>query len=216
MIDLLITRRVISIPRTVQALVSNSLTRNAVEGRAQQAIASHSTLDLAFPMTISETALDWMMVKYSEQAVFNPRREIQHWFAYSSGAHLEPGYMPLFYFRQSKDRPSANKSAISAIGEGVAGFLAQRLYGCTKLARPNHDYPDIVMEASGVTYLVEAKATVIKNPASELDANLLWFVSHTATAAGMDVRPVKGLLISTRINTDTDYSCEFAEVEILP
>ena len=95
-------------------------------------------------------------------------------------------------------------------------FLAQRLYRCTKLARPNHDYPDIVMEGDGVTYLVEAKATIAGSPFSEIEANMLRFVSHTASAESMDVRPLKGLLVSTGIESEVSYRCEYVEVEIAP
>ncbi|MBD1999235.1 hypothetical protein H6G00_21905 [Leptolyngbya sp. FACHB-541] len=94
-----------------------------------------------------------MISKYSEQLVYRPLEEMQYWFAYSSGAFLEPGYPPLFYSRTEHKVITPNKSAVAGIGEGIAGFLAQRLYQCRKLARPNHDYPDIVMEGNGKTYL---------------------------------------------------------------
>lgn len=215
MIQLIVSGNLLRLPRDLQAMVSNALTRSALRGRVESRLNELVGTQPTVNLTISETTLDYMMVKYSEQAVFNPRREIQHWFAYSSGAHLDPGYLPLFYYREKRNRPSPNKSAIAAIGEGIAGFLAQRLYRCTKLARPNHDYPDIVMDANETTYLIESKATLEGKPENALNSNLLHFVSHTATAELLDVRPLKGLLISTKIETDTAYRIEFLEVEIV-
>lgn len=216
MIHLDVSRSTLRLPRDLQGLISNALTRAALQQRALDKLDSLIASRAPASMLISEPTLDWMMVKYSEQAVFNPRREIQHWFAYSSGAHIDPGYPPLFYFREKRNRPSPNKSAVAAIGEGIAGFLAQRLFHCVKLARPNHDYPDIVMDASHMTYLVEAKATLAGEPEAAIDSNLLRFVSHIATAELMDVRPVKGLLISTGIETESQYRVELVEVEIAP
>lgn len=215
MIQLHIQRQLISMPRSLQALVSNSLTRSALEDEAREQLASHTVVGSPFDLSLAESTLDWMMMRFSEQVVFNPRKEIQHWFAYTSGAYLEPGYAPLYYF-WTTTKPSPNKSAISAIGEGIAGYLAQYYYHCSMLARPNHDYPDIVMEtqSADATYLVEAKATIIDEPQKAIEANLLRFVSNTATAELLDVRPLKGLLVSTRIESEMIYRVEYVEVEI--
>lgn len=103
-----------------------------------------------------------MIEKYSEQLVYKPLEEVRYWFAYSSGAFITPGYPALFYSRTKDNKVSPNKSAVASIGEGVTGFLAQKLYKCRKLARPNHDFPDIVMEDNNYTktHLFESKATI--------------------------------------------------------
>ena len=154
-----------------------------------------------------------MIVKYSEQWVFQPLREIQRWFAYESGAYLDPGYPPLYYAKTGGSRPSPNKSAVSAIGEGIAGFLGQRLYHCRKLARPNHDYPDVVMEASNHTFVLEAKATTQPDSFEGIIAEELPRLASFASSANqMDVRRVSALLIATELVSESEYHCLLVEV----
>jgi hypothetical protein len=147
--------------------------------------------------------------------VFQPLREIQRWFAYESGAYLDPGYPPLYYAKTGGVRPSPNKSAVSAIGEGVAGFVAQRLFQCRKLARPNHDYPDVVMEAKNCTFLLESKATTQANALEGTIAEELPRLASFASSANqMDVRPVAALLIATELVSESKYRCLLAEVQL--
>ncbi|QDU39716.1 hypothetical protein Mal4_40620 [Maioricimonas rarisocia] len=212
MIELEVTRSSINFPRNMQARVAHALARRTLQEDVRNELDALTTAGDSFRTSLSTTTLDWMMTKYSEQLVFNPRREIEHWFAYDSGAYLDPGYPPLFYQADRRKGPSPNKSAVAAIGEGVAGFLAQRVYGCRKLARPNHDCPDIVMEANNTTYLVEAKASLGGNAADAISENKLSFVSLTATSAILDVRPVRGLLVSTSIALEDSYRIHILEV----
>jgi len=159
-----------------------------------------------------------MVVKYSEQLVFQPFEEIRYWFTYSAGAFLEPGYPPLYYSRDRSSRVSPNKTAVSAIGEAMAGFVAQRLYQCTKLARPNHDYPDVVMESQRRTYLVEAKATlqsVEEGIESVVNDELPRLASFTSSAGQLDVRPVVGLLIGTCLVSEIQYYCYMIELQLV-
>lgn len=168
-------------------------------------------------ININEVTLRMMIGKYSEQMVFQPLTEIRHWFAYSGGAYIEPGYPPLFYSRTRYKTVSPNKSAVAGIGEGIAGFLSQRLYRCRKLARPNHDYPDIVMESGGTTYLVESKAT-LSDPANvrtEIEGELPRMAAFIASCARMDTRPVIGLCIGTAIMSEIDYHCFVVEVRLV-
>jgi len=141
---------------------------------------------------------------------------MQYWFAYSSGAFLEPGYPPLFYSRTEHKVITPNKSAVAGIGEGIAGFLAQRLYQCRKLARPNHDYPDIVMEGNGKTYLVESKATALSlaDIQQVLDEELIRIAAYTASCAELDARPVVGLLVGTALISETAYQSCITEVVV--
>jgi hypothetical protein len=128
---------------------------------------------------------------------------------------LEPGYPPLFYSRDRNRTVSPNKSAVAAIGEGIAGFIAQRLYRCTKLARPNHDYPDIVMEGEQKTFLVEAKATLQSQDdriEEVVEAELPRLASLTSSAGQLDVRPVVGLLIGTALVSEVHYYCYMVEL----
>lgn len=156
-----------------------------------------------------------MIKKYSEQLVFQPLKEIQYWFTYSSGTFLnDPGYPPLYYYTTSKKKVSPNKSAVCSIGEGIAGYLSQQLYKCRKLARPNHDFPDIVMTSHGKTYLVESKATLSSDSGImiEVRETLPRMASFVSSCVGLDRRPIIGLLIGTYIINETNYHCYITEL----
>ena len=159
MITLEIQRRSLRFSKEEQNLATGSNTRDVLRGRFQKALAVKPAYTGAPTLSIDESVLKRMISKYSEQLIYQPLNEIRFWFEYSSGVFLEPGYPPLFYAKNKGKSVSPNKTAVAAVGEGVAGLLAQRLYQCRKLARPNHDYPDIVMDTGRKTYLVESKAS---------------------------------------------------------
>src|SRR5690242_11135990 len=89
-------------------------------------------------LSIRESTLEYVLSKYSEQAVFEPWRELQHWFAYTGGLFILPGYAPLDY-ASGRLKQSGNVSVAQAIGEAVAGLVLQWEFGGQLLARPNHD-----------------------------------------------------------------------------
>jgi hypothetical protein len=100
----------------------------------------------------------------------------------------------------------------------MAGLIAQRLYQCAKLARPNHDYPDIVMEGQQKTYLVEAKATlqsVEEGIENVVKGELPRLAAFTSSAGQLDVRPVVGLLIGTSLISETQYYCYMIELQLV-
>jgi hypothetical protein len=217
MISLTIKKKLISLSAHEQGLATAAHARSALAPEFQAAIAARTT-ETSLSQMISESTLERMVVKYSEQLVFQPLQEIRYWFTYSSGAFLEPGYPPLYYGRDRNRSVSPNKSAVSAIGEGIAGFLAQRLYRCTKLARPNHDYPDIVMEGQYMTFLVEAKATLRSEEEqieTVVDSELPRLASLTSSAKLLDVRPIRGLLIGTMLVSEVEYYCYMLELELV-
>jgi hypothetical protein len=213
-ITLNLNRKTITLSDQEQGLATGAHARSALAPEFHAAIAlrtTHSTGQLV----ISEPALHRMIVKYSEQSVFQPLREIRHWFTYTSGAYLAPGYPPLYYNRDKNKNVSPNTSAVAAVGEGIAGFLAQRLFRCRKLARPNHDYPDIVMEGNGKTYLVEAKATLSENYMDIeciIDQELPRLASLTSSARQLDVREVSALLVGTQLISEVEYNCYLVEI----
>lgn len=217
MISIAIRKKTITLSQLEQGLATAAHARSAMAPEFQAAIIPRTT-ETRHSMVISESTLERMVVKYSEQLVFQPLEEIRYWFTYSSGAFLEPGYPPLYYSRDKNRSVSANKSAVAAIGEGIAGFIAQRVYRCTKLARPNHDYPDVVMEGQKITYLVESKATLQPDEGGieyVVDAELPRLASFTSSAGQLDVRPVVGLLIGTTLISEVEYSCYMIELQLV-
>ncbi|MBD2001422.1 hypothetical protein H6G00_33320 [Leptolyngbya sp. FACHB-541] len=217
MIQISLERRQLQLSPIEQSLAKAAASRSAMRFQFQFQLANkESAYQSASPLQIQTAILKRMISKYSEQMVYRPLDEMQYWFAYSSGAFLEPGYPPLFYSRTEHRTVSPSKSAVAGIGEGIAGFLAQQLYRCRKLARPNHDYPDIVMEGNGKTYLVEAKATT----ASDLDIQqiiedeLIRMVAYASACAELETRSVVGVLVGTALVSETHYRCYVTEVTV--
>ncbi|NLX99192.1 MAG: hypothetical protein GXY83_23900 [Rhodopirellula sp.] len=215
MISLEIERRRITIPAEMQGVVTASSERARYRNLLQKSLASQLRYTETLGSAISETTLKRMVTKYSEQLAFQPLTELRHWFTYRSGAYIEPGYPPLFYGAVKTSAFSPNKSAESAIGEAIAGCLGQRLYRCRKLARPNHDYPDIVMERPDQTYLVEAKATLASREKIRqiADEEIPSMATMVISSKLMDTRPVVGLIVGTFFDSENHYSVCITEID---
>ncbi|MBD2057820.1 hypothetical protein H6F88_17645 [Oculatella sp. FACHB-28] len=216
-IQITLEQRQFRLSPTERSLAKASGSRDAVRHRLQSQLYSRQIpYNPADSVSIEEYSLEWMVRKYSEQLIYQPLEEMQYWFTYSSGVFLEPGYPPLFYSRTAKQSVSANKSAVAGVGEGIAGYLMQQCYRAHKLARPNHDYPDIVMEGNGNTYLVESKATASspREIQKVLKKELVDMAIHTATCAGLDTRPVIGVLMGTALVDESHYHCCITEVRV--
>ena len=214
MIEINIERRKIKLATELQGLITGAGERMRLRIELDRALSLYMNYTESLAAGIAETTLKHMVTKYSEQLVFQPVNEIRHWFTYESGAYIEPGYPPLYYARQKNKPFSPNKSAVAAIGEAIAGFLAQRLYRCRKLSRPNHDYPDVVMESGDKTYLVEAKATLTsqKTIRNVIDGEIHSMSRLVTSALLLDQRPVVGLLFGTFLETETKYHVYITEV----
>jgi len=214
MISLDIQRRRIVLPTQLQGLITGASERRVLRRELDRQLLPQLGYSEALALTISEPTLKHMVTKYSEQLVFHPVNEIRHWFTYQSGAYIEPGYPPLYYGRARNKVLSPNKSAVAAVGEAIAGFLAQRLYRSRKLSRPNHDCPDIVMEADNGTLLVEAKATLKTAHAikEKIDGEIPGMARLVISARLLDRRPVLGLLVGTFLRSETEYYACLTEV----
>lgn len=207
MIQLSIDRRHLIIPNQLHGIIAGASERVRLQRRLEKSLLSQMAYTENFSLSISETALKQMITKYSEQRVFRPLNEIRYWFTYEAGAYIEPGYPPLFYSGGSSRDRSPNKSAIAAVGEGIAGFLAQRVYHSTTLARPNHEIPDVVMEDAHRTFLVEAKATMgsVDRIHKKVDQTIPSMARLFVSALLLDVRPPVGIIVGTSILSETEY-----------
>lgn len=216
-IHLILEHRKLNLSPVQQSLAKAAASRQAMRLQFQAQLANHPCLYTSLPpLQVDEGVLGQMIRKYSEQLVYRPLEEMQHYFTYTSGAFLEPGYAPLFYSRTEHRLITPSKSAVAGIGEGIAGLVAQRLFRCRKLARPNHDYPDIVMRGQSKTYLVEAKATTgsIADIQQVLEDELIRMTAYTAACFELDSSPVVGLLVGTALLSETQYHCYITEVSV--
>lgn len=219
MIQISLERRSLHLSRKEQALASAAAQRSTMQFQFQKQIAAKAvTYRPLNSIHIQPSALKFLIQKYSEQLVYKPLDEIQYWFAYSAGAFLEPGYVQLYYYAHllSGKKIPPSKSAVAAIGEGTAGLLGQWLYQGRKLARPNHDYPDIVMEAQGKTLLIEAKATSgsVKQAENLIENDLARMAAYAFACAELDSRPVIGILVSTALIRHNHFHTYITEVVI--
>ena len=156
MITIDVETRQVAFSKQEQNLANGATSRKKLETEFQKSFSRKTPVISHHTLQVSDSILKVMIRKYSEQLVFQPLKEMQFWFSYTSGAFIEPGYPPLYYSSTKGKKVSPNKSAVAGIGEGVAGLIAQRFYKARKLARPNHDFPDIVMKSGRLIYLVES------------------------------------------------------------
>ena len=184
--------------------------RQVIISRAQQALAKAATSRRNLQLHLQQD-LNPCLVDYGAAPAINVHED------YSDGDFLAPGYPPLFYNRREGNPVSPSKSAIAGIGEGVAGFLAQRLYRCRSLARPIQDYPDIVMDTpDSAIYLVESKAST-GAPASLLrtiDAEVIRLASYASACSELNNLLIRGLLIATAFVGNDQYQTYVTEVLI--
>lgn len=214
MISITINQRKLSFTKQEQGIAQAAYVRNALAPQFAKRLAAKSSSSTTIKLCVSETTINRMIVKYSEQLTFQPLAEMRYWFAYTGGLFLEPGYPPLFYARTKNETISPNKTAVAAIGEGISGLLAQRLYRCRLLARPNHDYPDIVMGAADKTYLFESKATLSEKMHDILRQETQRLLSYVVACNSLDSRPVVGILIGTTIISESEYNCDLWELHL--
>jgi hypothetical protein len=214
-----INRRNISIPADLTPVALSR--RNVFCQQFKQAIKGQpTTYSVVNSINISEMTMRRMIERYSEQAVHRPIDDMRYFFQAARRLLTEPGYPPLFYPAIIDNRMGQNLSAISAIGEGVAGLLAHRIYGCSKLARPYRDGVDIVMTSNNITYLIEAKGSAsidedrwVRN---QLDSVYLEDMAREVLSSyGIDIRQVRGLLIGVYLISELIYNCYIIQVDVV-
>ena len=163
-------------------------------------------------LKLNKIILGYSIEKYSEQLVANPINDLSYWYKFRYGRFILPGY-PKLYYMKGINKLSSNKSAVAAVGEGLAGLISEWVYKCFPLARPNHDFPDIVMRNNNCVFLVEAKAVTdsskIKNV---LDENIKDLVSYTHSCDSLDDNSVVGLLYGTKLIDEYNFEVYINEI----
>lgn len=216
-IQISIERRSLHLTNSLAALASLAASRSEARQQFLREMAGSITHYAPLsPMQIHSNTLRTISLQVSEQVVYRPLEELQHfYFSYAKGAFLLPGYPRLFYMATSRQQLSPSKSAIAAIGEGVAAILTQRLYqGTMRLARPYHSFPDLVSTDGKSTFLSESKATVesVQTIKEVTQAELFRMAQCVSACNTLDIRPVVGLLIGTALLDETKYASVITEV----
>ncbi|MBL1179264.1 hypothetical protein [Pantanalinema sp. GBBB05] len=218
LIEIEIERRCLQLTDSLSALASLASSRSETKDQFLRELAGNITdYTPLSPLPIDSNTLRTMITQVSEQIVYRPLEELRHfYFTYARGAFLLPGYPRLYYMATNKQQLSPSKSAIAAIGEGVAAILTQRLYpGTLRLARPYHTYPDLVSTDQTSTLMTEAKATVdsVQGIKQVIQAEVFRMAQHVSACTTLDVRPVVGLLIGTVLLDETKYHAVITEVK---
>jgi hypothetical protein len=146
--------------------------------------------------------------RFSEQYVANAEAELAAYVKFRNGRALEVMYPDLLYFSEGPDY-LFNKSVAAAIGEGMAGFLVQRLFGFIPQARPLGLSPDIIMQRNDEIAFVEAKATLATSRSSlpkivnDAAVDLMHFLT---TAPYLKEAEYSGFVVGTEIEIPEDNS----------
>jgi hypothetical protein len=97
-------------------------------------------------------------------------------------------------FDQARARQSVSNDSIGSARQPARdGRISSATYGESAPLKPNHDYPDIVMEAGKKTCVIESKATIDSIESGMLatiDEEIPRLVSFASTSSQLDVRPV--------------------------
>lgn len=212
-IDIDIQRDQLPLDPALRGLATGAHTRAALAPRFERA-AANVLVRSSHHCRVHETTLRRMVDRCSEQLVFRALEDVKDWFSYTSGSFFSHGYPRLHYAATGNRKPTSNKSAIAAVGEGVAGLLAMRLYRGRLLARPFHDYPDIVLGSPNGIMLVEAKATTEDKVNSIASAELPRLAAYAASVRDIDPAVTTALLVVTRLVREQAYEVRIVEISL--
>ena len=143
---------------------------------------------------------------FSEQVAFNAVTDIDWYLRFTRMRGLTPGGVPTGFspFRISAKDVQPSKSAISTLGEGLAGWLLlQQHYQV--IARPIAEWPDLLAAKSDELALVQVKATQepdVLDPMIETAPEGLQYTRNCSTSKG---RQMTCLVIGVIIESASDY-----------
>ena len=169
-------------------------------------------------LTFSSVTLRNRIQKFSEQFVADAETELDTYFNFSTGRALDVAYPDLLYFGSGSTEYYFNKSVAAAIGEGMAGYLVQKVFGFIPKSRPLGLSPDIIMESKPTDQIafVEAKAA-LKNPRStilgEVRKAAVELLHFLATAPYLKQAKYQGYIVGTEIVTQREFNCYILRME---
>ncbi|MCY7276845.1 MAG: hypothetical protein LH702_24715 [Phormidesmis sp. CAN_BIN44] len=217
-IEIMLERRTITLSPDEAALAKAATTRHALRLQFQtQLTARRIPYQDAGKLLLHEARLQACVTEFAHQLVYSPLADLRYFFALQTGIFLEPGYPPLYYASRKAMSPSAlaNKSAVAAVAEAIAGLLAGELFQLRKWATGYHDYPDLVMGNATAVYLVEAKGTTreVDDLRQVLDDELYRMAAYAAACNDLDrSRPSIGVVVGTALLSESRYHVLLNEV----
>jgi hypothetical protein len=177
-------------------------------------VLNRLTYSPATPISFTSVTLRSRIKKFSEQFVADAEAELAAYFSMKTGRALDVAYPDLLYFADGTEY-MFNKSVAAAIGEGLAGFLVQRLYGFRPQARPLRLSPDIIMVRGGRVAFVEAKAALatgrssITKVVNEAAVEVMRFLY---TAPYLKTATYCGFIVGTEILEADRFRCRILEM----
>ena len=217
-IEIMLERRQITLSPDEAALAKAATTRHALRLQFQAQLAARRLpYQDGGKLLVHEARLQACVTAFAHQLVYDPLADLRYFFALQTGIFLDLGYPPLFYASRKGVSPStiANKSAVAAVAEAVAGLLAGELFQSRMWARGYSDYPDLVMGHATAVYLVEAKGTTrtVDDLRQLLDHELFRMAAYAAACNDLDrSRPSIGVLVGTALLSETNYHVLLNEV----
>ena len=157
---------------------------------------------------------------YGEQYVADASADLDQYFDIVNGrlfARSVPTQLAVLYLFGSGAQYRPNTGALSAAGEGIAGFCMER-FGYRALVRPLGVMPDMVMWTSRAgklhLALAEAKASTRQDPQRLIEKNASQFLVDIKTRAqGFSYR-YEGYLIASQFRDGGKVRCACLHVDL--
>ena len=177
------------------------------------ALSYTQTSDLDF----SSVTLRYIVRKFSEQNIGDIEVELGAQFKKQNGMALNVHYPDLLYFATISG-PQFNKSVSGAIGEGIAGYVVQKLYGFVPKSRPIGYSPDIIMgkDQPYSIALVEAKGTSksdVKGIRTTIRDAAVELLQMLSAAPYLKAAKYAGYVVGTEITENEEFNCYVLRLE---
>ena len=174
----------------------------------------------AFRYTLPRDDFKHLTHFYGEQYVVDASADLEQYFDIINGrlfARSVPTQLAVLYLFGSGAQYRPNIGALSAAGEGIAGFCMEQ-FGYRALVRPLGVMPDIVLwtNRAGILHLAlaEAKASTRQDPERLIEKHAAQFLVDIKTRAqGFSYR-YEGYLITSQFRDGGKVRCACLHVDV--
>ena len=173
-----------------------------------------------FHFTLTEEELKRYTRTYGEQFVADPCGDLTQFFDVINGrffARSVPTQLVVLYLFGTGKQYRPNVGALSAAGEGIAGYCLER-FGYQPLVRPLGVMPDAVSwtKRNGILRLAlgEAKASTFRDPRRMLEKNVFQFFVDIKTRATGFRYNYEAYLICSLFKDHHEIECAVLHVDL--